>query len=413
MTEHKGSGAPTARTGTRARRRALLLIFFLVGVGLASWVTRTPAIRDALAASTGEMGLVLFGLSIGSMTGILAAGPLVRRSGTKPVIAVSMSFVVAGLAVLGGFTALGAAPGAFAGLLLFGLGMGCSDVALNIEGAEVERLAARPLLPLLHGTYSAGTVLGSLLGLAFAHAGIGVGAHLAGVAVLGAAATAVAAPALPAGFGQERGATGRGIGVAARQQIALWSQPRITLIGCVVLCMALAEGSANDWLPLLMVDAHGFDPVLGALLFTAFAAAMTAGRFAGSGLVRRFGRAPVVRAGALCAGIGIALVIFTGSPAVAVAGVVLWGLGTSLGFPLAISAAGDGDGDSTARVSAVATAGYLAFLVGPPMLGFLGDHFGLRYAMIVVLVLVGCAAATASAVRAPARDANGEAMTDA
>lgn len=414
MTEHTGGGAPpTPRTGTPARRRALLMIFFLLGVAMASWVTRTPAIRDALTASTGEMGLVLFGLSVGSMTGILTSGPLVRRFGTKPVIAVSIASAVAGIAVLGAFTAFAASPGAFAGLALFGLGMGCSEVALNIEGAEVERLVDRPLLPLFHGTFSAGTVVGSAVGLVFAQTGIGVGSHLLGIAVAGAIVSAIAVPAIPAGYGRERGTAGRGIAGAARHQLDLWRQPRIALIGCVVLGMALAEGSANDWLPLLMVDEHGLDPGAGALLFTAFAAAMTAGRFAGSGAVRRFGRTAVVRTSAACAGAGIALVIFTAAPPVAVAGVVLWGLGTSLGFPLAISAAGDGEGDATSRVSAVATAGYLAFLVGPPMLGFLGDHFGLRHAMLVVLLLVGCAVATASAVRSPAQEPSGGAAVDA
>ncbi|MCA1194856.1 MFS transporter [Saccharopolyspora sp. 6V] len=402
MTEHPGGGAPpTAPTGAPGRRRALQWIFLLLGVSLASWVTRTPAIRDALAASTGEMGLVLFGLSVGSMTGILAAGPVVRRFGTRPVIAVSMALAVAGLAVLGVATAVATAPGAFAGLLLFGLGMGCSEIATNVEGAEVERLAGRPLMPLLHGTFSAGTVAGAVLGMVFTRAEVAVEWHLLGVAVLTGITTAVVVPALPTGFGKERGGPRRGPRTAAREQLALWAQPRIALIGCVVLGMALAEGAANDWLPLLMVDAHGFDPASGTVLFAAFAASMTTGRFAGSALVVRFGRVAVVRASAGCAALGLVLVIFTASPVAASAGVVLWGLGAALGFPLAISAAGDGGGDATPRVSAVATAGYLAFLVGPPLLGSLGDHFGLRYAMIVVLVLVGCAALTASAVRGP------------
>ncbi|WP_211901914.1 MFS transporter [Saccharopolyspora erythraea] len=375
-------------------------------MSLASWVTRTPAIRDALAASTGQMGLVLFGLSIGSMTGILTAGPLVRRLGTRPVIAVSTALAISGLAVLGAATALGLASVAFTGLLLFGAGMGCSEVAVNIEGAEVERQADRPLMPLLHGTYSAGTVVGSALGLVFAHIGTGVLWHLL---VIAAAAIVIAArsiPAIPSGFGVQRAPSGRSATTGMREQLALWADRRIALIGCVVLGMALAEGSANDWLALLMVDAHGYSPATGSLLYAAFATSMTAGRFAGEALVSRFGRAHVVRASALCVTLGVALVIFTANPIVAVAGVVLWGLGAALGFPLAISAAGDGGGDTTSRVSAVATAGYLAFLVGPPMLGFLGDHFGLRHAMIVVLVLAVFAAATASAVRPPTRVTN-------
>jgi len=80
---------------------------------------------------------------------------------------------------------------------------------------------------------------------------------------------------------------------------------------------------------------------------------------------------------------------------------LLWGLGASLGFPLTISAASDTGPDAASRVSVVATTGYLAFLVGPPLLGFLGEHYGLRSAMIVVLSLVMIAALVARAVAKP------------
>lgn len=381
---------------TAPRRRALQVLFFLLGLALASWVTRTPAVRDALAASTGEMGAVLFGLSAGSMAGILSSGPLVRRWGTRVVIALGLALVTGGLAVLGAATALGLAAGAFLGLLLFGLGAGCSDVAVNIEGAEVERLAQRPLMPLLHGMYSAGSVVGSVLGLLATQVGLDVVWHL----VIVAAGCALAIPtvrALPSRFGREP-ASGRGAGEALRAQLALWSDSRIALIGCVMLGTALAEGSANDWLALLVADVHG-SATAGPLAYFGFTVAQTAGRFAGTGLVPRFGRAGLVRASALSAMLGVVLVISTANPAATTAGVLLWGSGAALSFPLTISAAGDGGGDTTSRVSAVATAGYTAFLVGPPLLGSLGDHFGLRSAMVVVLALTACAAATASAVR--------------
>lgn len=402
MSDRSGrTASPTENAAPTTRLRALLVLFALPGVSLASWVSRTPAIRDALEASTAQMGLVLFGLSIGSMTGILSAAPVVRRCGTRTAIAGSIALIVLGLGVLGSSVALGAHSGAFAGLLLFGIGMGCSDIAINIEGAEVERLAGRTLMPLLHGTLSAGTVLGSLLGLACAHAEVGVIWHLLGIAAAGALVLALATPGIPGGFGRQRSSTSGGVGAAARRQLQLWAQPRIALIGSVVLGMALAEGSANDWLPLLMVDGHGFEPAAGSFLFTLFAVSMTIGRFTGSWLVARFGRVNVVRASAVCAGLGLVLVIVVEHQGLAIAGVVLWGLGAALGFPLAISAAGDGGGDATSRVSAVATAGYLAFLVGPPLLGFLGETFGLQNAMLVVLALVTCAAVTASSVRAP------------
>lgn len=129
------------------------------------------------------------------------------------------------------------------------------------------------------------------------------------------------------------------------------------------------------------------DAATGSVVYAAFAASMTIGRFSGTVLLRRFSRSAVVRVGALLGAAGLAVVVFSPSAPMADVAVVLWGLGASLGFPTAISAAGDGDGDRSAAVSLVATSGYVAFLVGRPLLGFLGEHFGLRYAMVVVSVI--------------------------
>jgi fucose permease len=171
----------------------------------------------------------------------------------------------------------------------------------------------------------------------------------------------------------------------------VWRDRKLLLIGAIVLAMALAEGAANDWLPLLMVDGHGLDAATGSLVYVGFAAAMTLGRFSGRFFLDRFGRAAVVRASAVSGAVGLLLVIFSDNAAVAATAVLFWGLGASLGFPVALSAAGDSGPDQTARVSLVAIIGYVAFLVGPPALGFLGDHYGLRSAMVAVLVFVASA----------------------
>ncbi len=159
--------------------------------------------------------------------------------------------------------------------------------------------------------------------------------------------------------------------------------------------------SANDWLPLLMVDGHGFSPTSGSLIYAGFTLGMTVGRFTGGWFIDRYSRVAVVRASALLGGLGIAMIIFVDVDWIAGVSVILWGLGASLGFPLTISAASDTGPDAPTRVSVVATTGYLAFLVGPPLLGFLGEHYGLRSAMLVVLGLVIIAALVARAVAKP------------
>ncbi|MCX4508505.1 MFS transporter [Streptomyces anulatus] len=420
---------PVMDATTRRWRAALFLFMLATGVSMASWVARTPAVRDALDVTTGSMGLVLFGLSVGSMAGVLASGGLVRRRGGRRVIAAGAGLLVAGLLVIAGGAALEVSAGVFCGLALFGAGMGLAEVAFNIEGAAVERTLGRPVLPVLHGCFSLGTVVGALLGMGLTAVRFPVGWHLAAVAFAVAAAGVWTVRAVPAGTGQEEAdpegpadtdaASDAASGAVSedgggrhpgglRGQLEVWRDRRLVLIGLIVLAMAFAEGSANDWLPLLMVDGHGTSATAGSLTFMLFAVAMTTGRFTGGPLLVRYGPAAVVRASALVAAAGVALVVFSDDALLAGAAVVLWGLGASLGFPVTISAAGEGVRNASARVAAVSTAGYAAFLVGPPSLGFLADHVGLRNAMVVVLVLLGGAALITRALRTPPSGAGEE-----
>ena len=391
---------------TRRRRAALFLFMLAAGTGMASWVARTPAVRDGLDVSTGAMGLVLFGLSTGSMAGVTASGPLVRRYGARAAIAFGAALIVAGLLVVAAGTALALAGGVFCGLALFGGGMGLAEVAFNIEGADVERVIGRPVLPVLHGCFSMGTVAGALLGMALTAVAFPVGWHLGAVSVLVGTAALVAVRAIPHGTGKEAaGAAGPG---GRSGQFAVWRDRRLVLIGVIVLAMAFAEGAANDWLPLLMVDGYEVSATAGSLTFLVFAASMTFGRFTGGPLLQRFGPAKVVRISAVLAALGLAVVIVSPSPVIAGIATVLWGLGASLGFPVTVSAAGDHPRDAAARVAAVSTAGYVAFLVGPPALGFLADHVGLRLTMTVVLALLIVASTLAGAL-GTGRDADAEA----
>ncbi|WP_043622450.1 MFS transporter [Nonomuraea candida] len=381
-------------TATRRRRQALFLFFFLPGIAMSSWVTRTPDIRDGLGASTAQMGLVLFGLSLGSMIGILCSGRLTSRFGTRPVIGFGTALVVVSLAVISAGALLASVPLVMAGLCAFGAGVGAGDVAVNVDGADVERITGRTTLPTLHGCFSLGTVVGAAAGIAATAAGVPAHWHLAAVTLVAAAIFLYAFRHVPAGTGLLAPAEPGAGGPAPK----IWKDGRLLLIGAIVLAMALAEGAANDWLPLLMVDGHGVDATYGSLVYTGFAAAMTIGRFCGGFFLDRFGRTTVVRASAVSGAIGLLLVVYSDSAVLAGAAVLFWGLGASLGFPVALSAAGETGPEQTARVSLVATIGYVAFLVGPPGLGFLGEQWGLRPAMLVVLAFVASAVLLAPAV---------------
>lgn len=384
------SGRMSRSSSLSHRRMALLALFFLPGISIASWVTRTPSIRDALGASTAQMGFVLFGLSIGSMLGILGSGPFVARWGARPIILVGTIGVVASMPIVGIGVAVSQPLIVAVGLVVFGLGMGTGEVAVNVEGAELEKHLDRPFLPGLHGFFSLGTVIGAVLGIVAAASDFSVLVHLAAIGVFGVLVLIPAMRHVPAGTGRTAAPTTSARSADPAAEVApgararpVWTDPRLIVIGTIVLGMALAEGTANDWLPLVMVDGHGFDPALGSSVYAIFAAAMTIGRFLGGGIVHRFGRANVLLFSAAFGLIGIGLASLVDSQIVAAAAVLLWGLGTSLGFPVALSEAGASGTEPAKRVAAVSTIGYLAFLVGPPALGLVGDHWGLRTALLI------------------------------
>ncbi|MCT1619885.1 MFS transporter, partial [Janibacter hoylei] len=177
-----------------------------------------------------------------------------------------------------------------------------------------------------------------------------------------------------------------------------WLEPRTLVIGLVVLVAALTEGTANDWIALAVTEGHDQPEEVGVLAFATFLAAMTAGRLLGVRLLDRHGRVLVLRVLFALVVLGSMLVVL-GTTATAFVGVVLWGVGASLGFPTGMSAAADDPARAAARLSVVSTIGYLAFIVGPPVLGMIGDHTGVLRSLLVVGLLAVPAFVAVPAVR--------------
>ena len=369
----------------RAWRNAMFVVFAAGGFALAAWVSRTPAIRETLHASTTQMGWLIFAIAAGAIFGLTSAGVLVGRLGARPVIRAALFITAAGLAVV----ALGATLASFgvvlAGLLVFGLGFGTTDVSMNVAGAANERALGRTVMPHFHATYSIGTLLGAGVGVLAQQVGLPVGLHLLLAAVITVVAVALALRWMPIGVGLVTSGEPK---LTRTERLAVWRDPRTLLIGLMVLGMGLAEGAAEDWLPLATVDGYGVTETVAAALFGIFVVTMTVGRLFGVLLIDRFGRVATLRASAVVAAVGLVVVIFGPSVATAAIGIALWGLGTSLGLPVGMSAAADDPRTAAARVSAAATVGYAAFLFGPPVLAFVGGHVGLLNSFLVVLGLV-------------------------
>jgi MFS family permease len=367
--------------------RAVYAVFIGNGFAFASWASRIPQVKDGLQASPGVLGLVLLGGAAGATLATVLAGLVITRLGQQVTVAAMALLAAAGLALIAVGYRLGIAPVA-AGLSMFGFGSGTWDVAMNVEGAAAEHRLGRAIMPRFHAGWSIGTVAGAGIGAAMVALGVPVTVHLLAVAVV----LAVTMPAASRGFlPAARAGTRRGQSGAARSPLAAWTEPRTLLIGLFVLCLAFTEGTGNDWLSLAVIDGYHVAPALGTATFAVFLAAMTAGRWFGPRLIDAWGRVPVLRASAGVALAGLLLILFGPALPVAVAGAVLLGLGTSLGFPVGLSAAADDPAHAAGRVSTAASIGYTAFLAGPPVIGFLGDQVGVLRAISVSGVLLAAA----------------------
>jgi MFS family permease len=164
-----------------------------------------------------------------------------------------------------------------------------------------------------------------------------------------------------------------------------WRDGRTLLIGVVVLGATLTEGAGNDWIAKASVDGLGTAESTGALMFALFVLAMTAMRFVGGKAIDAYGRVAVLRASMAAAAAGLLLFVLAGNVWLAAVGAALWGVGAALAFPMGMSAAADDPKHAAARVSVVSTLGYVSFLAGPPLLGYLGDLTGIHLALLAIL----------------------------
>lgn len=383
----------TATAGVLTARNAVFATFFVNGFALATWASRIPAVRQALDLGPARLGLLLLAASVGSLLALPTSGGLVSRFGARRVVMVAAAIEGVGMLLLAvGAGVVNTVVLTALGLFLFGLGNGNWDVSMNVEGAEVERRLGRSIMPRFHAGFSLGTVAGAAVGAAVTYLGVGLAWHVGLVAVLVATFGAVSVQ----GF-LSVAATGdrppRGSALKA------WAEPRIVVIGVMVMALALTEGVANDWLAVAIVDGYGAATWVGASAFALFVTAMTAGRVSGTVLLDTFGRQRVLWGTMALAAVGVLLVVLGLSPVLVGVGIVLWGLGASLGFPVGMSAAADDPAKAAARVSVVSTVGYTAFLAGPPLVGLLGHHFGVLNALLLVSVVLVPAALAVPATR--------------
>ncbi len=326
-----------------------------------------------------------------------ATGRLVERFGAGAVVRAGAGADVTGLLLAGlGAGVAGSVPLTALGLFVHGIGIGVWDVAMNVEAAEVERRLRRTIMPRFHAGWSLGSILGAGIGVALLAVGTPMLVHLVviGLGILPLALWSAGRFVVLRAPVRNR--------ASAPRVASAWTERRTLAIGVMVMAFAMVEGTANDWLSLALIDGYGVPQWQGVAGFSLFVCAMTTGRLLGPVALDRFGRQTVLWTACATAAAGIALTVLGGHVLLVAAGILTWGLGASLGFPVGMSAAADEPARAAVRVGVVSTIGYGAFLAGPPLLGQLGDRVGTLEALLLVAALMAPAALTVRAVRPPA-----------
>jgi MFS family permease len=416
-------------------RAAATAFFAFGGFIFATWAVRIPAVKAATGASPAELGIALLGVSGGAIATMALSGVLCRRFGAPRVLICGAAWLSLALllpALARSAVALGL------GLVVFGIGYGCVNVASNIVAVDVVAVLRRPVMPSFHAAWSLGGLAGAAIGGLLAPR-LAPLPHFAIATLLGLAVTLVAgrvllttalpgsaalpghdvptavraeigpetlesavtragvagARAEPTGPGPAGTVTARA-GVSGR--VHVWRM--VLLLGALAACSTYGEGSVTDW-GALRLHGLGAGAGLAAAGYAAFALAEACGRLAGSWLLARFGQRAVLVSGgiATCAGmLGAAL---APSIPVVVAGFALAGLGVANAFPAAMTRVGLLAGPH--GVAIASTLGYGGFLLGPPAIGFLAGTLGLGPSLATVSFLAVVAVAIAWFVTADAR----------
>lgn len=346
--------------------------FFVFGVTVGGLIPRIPALKDHLRLTDGQVGIALVGVSLGGIVGSLLSRLLIRHHAALGVRAGILVLCVAGVgpAVAG---SLGALVGT---LFVVGFLWGFVDVLENGFGARLEHSYQRPLINGLHGFWSLGAFVGSL---------IAGGAALVGLSPLiqfMATGVVIAATSLW---------VLRGLGVLtavsetspAFGAVALTST--LAALAGISFAGVIAEGGTSDWSALFLRELSHASPGIAAAGFSGFSIAAMLVRFRADLLTARTGAQTVVRLGAILAAAGLLLAIAVPAVPVAIIGFTIVGIGTAVLLPLTF-AAGANLSRSGGALAIVMASTYAGTVAGPPLIGAAADHVGLRFAMFIPLV---------------------------
>lgn len=357
-------------------------VFLIAGLGMSSWAPLVPFASQRLQLSGASLGALLLCLGMGSLAAMPLTGSLVGRFGCRRVMLLSTLIVLATLPLLATLNVMWMMA---ATLIVFGAGLGMLDVAMNVQAVEVEKAARRPMMSGFHGFFSLGGILGAGAISLLLSVGLSPLLSVALVLLLMLLLLVASLPTL--------------MSTRLHQPDQPWLvMPRgfVAFLGLLCFILFLAEGAVLDWGALLLLQRPGMSTAHAGLGYAVFSVAMTLGRLTGDSIIQRFGRFPVMLAGALTASAGLAMAVFLPSPQAALLAFLLVGFGLANTVPMLFNAVGNQqDMPANLGISAMTTLGYAGILSGPALIGFISQWLSLSGAFLLIALLLLAVAASA------------------
>jgi MFS family permease len=353
----------------RSVRVAAVALFVANGLGMSSWVSHIPLLKERLDLNDQMLGFALLGAGMGALGTMWISGWLMSKFGSRKIAILSgICFPISliGPGIAWSFWSLAVS------LLLLGACNGLMDIAMNSQAASYEGLVGRPVMSSFHAFWSLSCWCGSLCGSAFLAAPAWTWAHLPLISLVGVSLTWFARRGL---LRTEPGTSGAPV----------LSFPRgiLAVFGLLCLVVMMTEGAVADWAGVHLRMSYHVSEYMTVFGYNAFALFMTIGRFAGDTLARSFGRKTVIVGSAVVSGICMGFAALAPTPWISIGAFGLAGFGIANLVPLLFSLAAKRAGREVEQAtSSVFATGYLGFLIGPPLVGFISSRTTLPIAIV-------------------------------